>query len=236
MSAKGEKSQRFRYLRPIGGQERWVEMVFHIFREEVTQNVFALIYLRDIHAEKEKQLAQEEAASRDPLTNNYNRIAFEREVCRYVSRAQGDPCGALMLLDVDDFKTINDRKGHLEGDKALKEVSRILLSAFRQKDIVGRLGGDEFLIFVKGFVKREILEQRLKELLVRLRESGILSLSSSIGVTYVRREKFQYEQALQQADIALYFSKKNGKNNFSFYDPSMRVLETDPPRKKEWTK
>ena len=80
-------SRAFSYRRPVGQQMRWVELVIHMFREDLTQNAYALIYLRDINNEKEKEVSQEEAASRDPLTGLYNRAAFEREmidpaVCR----------------------------------------------------------------------------------------------------------------------------------------------------------
>ena len=217
MLARGEGSRRFYYRRPIGSEMRWVELVIHIFRENTLQNAFALMYLKDINAEKEREFAQAEAASRDPLTQRYNRAAFEREVSIFVRHAKQDPCGILMLLDIDNFKGINDQKGHLQGDKALKTVAKILTDTFRQQDIIGRLGGDEFLIFVKGVMEREHLERRLTRLLQRMRDETEEALTGSVGVTIVRTQGYQYNYYLQQADVALYQSKKNGKNSFYFY-------------------
>lgn len=218
----GKETQRFYYRRPVGSELRWVELVIHIFREELTQNVFALLYLKDINTEKEREVAQARAASRDSLTGLYNRSAFEKTVSAYIHGTEHEPCGMLMLLDIDNFKDINDQKGHLEGDKALQETARILGNTFRQEDVIGRWGGDEFLIFIKGHIRREILEQRLQRLLDALRSADSVPLASSIGVTFVQRDGYDYNHSLKQADIALYRSKKNGKDRYCFFeDPQL---------------
>ena len=216
--ARGELSRRFCYRRPVGDALWWVEMDIQIFREDVTRNVYALIRLKDVTAARERELAQEEAASRDPLTNIYNRTAFEREVKHYVAGAEEEVCGVLMLLDIDNFKRINDRQGHLEGDRALKRVSQLLLSTFRKQDIVGRLGGDEFLIFVKGKVDPELLKERLRMLLYAFQTQTDAAVTSSIGATFVHKTGFDYQAVLQRADQALYRSKKTGTNDFSFLE------------------
>ena len=208
MFQKGESRQCFCYQRPIGGEMHWVEMVIHIFREDITQNVYALLYLKDIHAEKERAIAQDRAANRDPLTGVYNRTAFERLVCEYVRSAEQQVCGVLILLDVDNFKMINDNEGHLTGDQALREVSQILRTTFRQNDIVGRLGGDEFLVFVKGWVDRESLSERLQLLQSRMDHVMEFPLGSSIGVTFVNTDSFNYNR----------YGKQKGKHQFFFFD------------------
>ena len=209
-------NRRFCYRRPMNGELRWVELVLHVFQEEFTRNLYALIYLRDIHIQKEREIAQAKAASRDPLTNILNRSAFEELVTHYLR--EPDRHGILMLLDVDNFKDINDQLGHLEGDQALKQVSQLLTTTFRQQDLVGRLGGDEFLIFVKGHMNRESLRHRLEELTQLLASNDKAALTSSIGITFVKAENFDYNRSLREADIALYRSKRNGKNSFCFYD------------------
>lgn len=216
------ETQRFCYRRPVGKEVRWVELVIHIFREDLTQNVFALLYLKDINTEKEREVAQARAASRDSLTGIYNRSAFEEAMSTYIRDSEHEPCGMLMLLDIDNFKDINDQRGHLEGDKALQETARILGNTFRQEDVIGRWGGDEFLIFIKGHIRREILEQRLQRLLDALREADSVPLASSIGITFVQRDGYDYNRSLKQADIALYRSKKNGKDRYCFFeDPQL---------------
>ena len=218
MFERQETSSRFCYRRLVGESLRWVEFTIYLFQEEITRNVYALIYLKDINAEKEREFAQAEAASRDPLTNIYNRAAFQREMSRCISSAPG-PCGTLMLLDIDNFKAINDRSGHLEGDRALKTVADLLLSAFRKQDIVGRMGGDEFLVFIQGDFPRPRLEERLRMLLETLQSVPGMTLSGSIGLTRVYGgNSFDYSHVLGQADTALYHSKRSGKNRFCFFE------------------
>lgn len=213
-----EICHRFSYRCPIGQQLCWVELVIHIFREEITQNVYALICLKDITTEKERSLAQADAANRDPLTGLYNRAAFERMVRQHVLHSSCDPCGVLMLLDIDNFKHINDRNGHLEGDHVLTQVAQILLSAFRKDDLVGRLGGDEFLIFIHAPLDHNALASRLTKLQEDLQSQIRIPLTSSIGITLVRQQSFDYNRHLGQADIALYQSKQQGKNRFLFFE------------------
>lgn len=159
------------------------------------------------------------AASRDPLTGLYNRAAFERELCQYVQSADTSPCGTLLMLDIDNFKQTNDQLGHLEGDKALQRMAGILTATFRHEDIIGRLGGDEFLVFAKGLCDYDSISRRVELLLRTLRSDKELPLYSSVGITLVRSENFRYTRCIKEADIALYRSKNAGKDGFSFYEP-----------------
>ena len=218
MLARGETSSRFCYRRPVGDTLHWVELTVYLFREDITRNAYALIYLKDINAEKEREFAQAKAADRDPLTGLYNRTAFEREVVRCVGECAQSPCGVLLIMDIDNFKQINDKRGHLEGDKALQTVAEVLTSAFRHEDIVGRLGGDEFLAFIKGAIRRERLEQRIENLMASLEQTGDPVLTGSLGLTYVSHLDFDYDRYLKRADLALYKSKRLGKNRFHFYE------------------
>ena len=216
---QGNVSQRYCYRRPVGNELHWVELTVYFLLEDVTRNAYVLIYLKDINAEKERELTQAEAASRDPLTHIYNRTAFEQKLAQSLSDPSQDSHGVLMLLDIDNFKLINDNYGHLEGDRALKHVAESLTSAFRQEDVIGRLGGDEFLVYIRGNFPRDRLEERLKQLLQKLQNIPDLSLTSSIGLTYISGKRFDYAHYLAQADQALYQSKQNGKNSYSFYEP-----------------
>lgn len=218
MPERGGLSRRFSYQRPVGNVLCWVELVVHVFREKMTRNVYALLYLKDINVEKERAIAQDKAAGLDPLTGVYNRTAFERKVTQCVREAERDPCGVLMLLDIDDFKSINDNNGHLVGDQALQEVAQLLRATFRQKDIIGRLGGDEFLVYIDDYLERDRLFQRLGDLLAQLDAVSEFPLASSIGVTFVQRYGFDYTRSLGEADKALYYGKQTGKHQFFFYE------------------
>lgn len=216
--AEGNLSHRFYYRRSIGNELHWVELTVYLFREQLSGNVYGLLYLKDVNAEKERELAQLDAANRDPLTEIYNRTAFEREMTRSIIESTASPCGYLLLLDVDNFKQINDRHGHIRGDDMLKKVSQQLLKTFRKGDVIGRMGGDEFLVYIRGSIPRDSLEQRLKNFLEQLRLDSGNVLTCSMGLTCVVSEHFDYARSLSRADTAMYHSKRNGKNSFSFYE------------------
>ncbi len=218
MFREGEHTKKCCFRRKIGEEFRWVEMVAHVFQDRITENMYALLYLRDIDVEKKRELAQELAASRDPLTNVYNRRFFEYEVLRYMTEGEGSRYGAMVVLDLDNFKTINDQSGHLQGDQVLVQFSQILKNTFRSKALVGRLGGDEFLVFLKGARQRNVLDRRMKELFDALKEVKQFSLSCSVGITFVQTETFNYKNSVRQADIALYKSKKRGKGQHCYFE------------------
>ena len=90
--------------------------------------------------------------------------------------SEEDRKGALIILDLDDFKQVNDQFGHLTGDELLKSLAEILRSTFRSHDLIGRLGGDEFLVFVKDVTDKEILDRRMTQLFERLRSANSASL------------------------------------------------------------
>lgn len=92
------------------------------------------------------------------------------------------------------------------------------MATFRRRDIIGRLGGDEFLVFIKSVTSREILDKRMKELFVSLAQTEELNLTCSVGICIMEREGFSYEEGLKKADTALYKSKKEGKNRYSYYE------------------
>lgn len=216
LADEGGQTYRFRYQRLLHGQWRWVELVAHTFREEFTENAYALLYLKDKDTQIRRELAQRDAARRDPLTQVYNRNAFRNEVEQYITVPDDGHSGVLMLLDIDNFKSINDRFGHMEGDKVLKYLTNLLQKTFRSGDLVGRLGGDEFMVFLKGYVCRATLEERLKILAEALRQYELLPITCSIGITHVSSRGFSYDESLRQADTALYRSKKENKGGYSY--------------------
>lgn len=212
--------QRFRYQRMIQGKWHWVELVAHSFREQFTENIYALLYLKDIDAQVRKEHAQQEAASRDPLTGIYNRNAFEQLVLEYMEGSSDEKKGVLILLDIDNFKMINDQQGHQEGDAALCYVTKLLQETFRQGDVLGRLGGDEFMVFLKGAISREILDQRMERFYSTLRAYSKFPITCSAGITYVNSREFSYQKSIFRADMALYRSKQEGKCHYTYAEDS----------------
>ncbi len=222
MYLEGSRTGKASFRRRVDGRYRWVELVVHVFQEEYAENMYALMYLKDIDMEKKRELAQERAARRDSLTGVFNRGVFEKEVTAYMARARGGR-GALLLVDLDDFKSINDRYGHLEGDAALKSLTGILKNVFGNAGIVGRLGGDEFMVFVKNIDTKADMDRSMRLLTEALEKACSIPVSCSVGITFADKEEFCYKESIKQADIALYESKRKGKNTHTYYDEIRRM-------------
>lgn len=228
MYLAGTHTQKHSFRWFIDGELHWVEMVVHVFQERFTKNTYALLYLKDIDTQKKRELAQESAANTDPLTSVYNRRMFECKVKRFIQRENGMHTGTLILFDIDNFKTINDRYGHMEGDASLLRMTEILKSTFRSRDIVGRLGGDEFLVFIKDITDRTVLDRRLEQLFQSLKYTDGIPITCSAGITFVRKENFSYKESLREADLALYRSKQLGKNRTYYYEDMKKENEERP--------
>lgn len=216
--AQGKHTKKLQFRRLINGAMRWMELTGHVFQDRLTENNYALLYLRNIDAEKRHELEREAAATRDPLTKVLNRGAFEEEVTRHMLDRDSNNTGTLLLIDMDHFKQINDSYGHTEGDAVLRKTSDILMSTFRRKDLIGRFGGDEFMVFLKNVTSRDVIRRRLSELREALADVDGHIITCSVGAVEVFREGFSYDVSLQQADAAVYQSKRLGRNTFCYYE------------------
>ncbi len=205
---------------------RWMELFVHAFQEQDTEKMYALFYMKDINDKKLMNLENERAATRDPLTNVYNRKSFEERAVRYMEEdaRNGETC-ALLIFDIDNFKHINDTYGHQGGDEVLCAFVEMLHETFRRTDYIGRFGGDEFIVFLKNFISQEILSQRLTDFQEKLRNHKPQPIFCSIGIAVVQKEEFDYERCLYQADEALYVCKNQGKNQFSYQAVSAKGSE-----------
>lgn len=219
-SAMGEENniRKLQFRRRIDGNMRWVEITAHILREHYSGNLYALIYLKNIDAEKKQKLQQEIAANSDPLTGVYNRTAFESEMKKHILSSSDEKESTLIMLDIDNFKIINDKYGHLEGDQVLKQLAEVLKTTFRKRDLIGRLGGDEFLILLKDLTDHSIIDRRMKEFCEAFSKVNVYGSTCSMGLTVVRKQEFSYNEYLRKADVALYKSKEMGKNTYCYYD------------------
>lgn len=134
-----------------------------------------------------------------------------------------NPKGALLVIDVDNFKLVNDSNGHDCGDRVLKQVSSALRNSFRSTDIIGRIGGDEFLIFLPNCIDPEIIRERVTKFLDDISEINISAgehiprIGASIGIALTPEDGNSFKDLFKHADEALYLSKQNGKNQYAFY-------------------
>ena len=128
----------------------------------------------------------------------------------------------MFIFDIDNFKMINDTFGHTKGDEFLKKFANELSKAFRAGDIVGRLGGDEFMVFSPTLTNKENIEKKALELVDLFNwtieeEDKKVKMSVSIGVSVYPKDGNSYEELYKAADKALYYVKKRDKNGYSIY-------------------
>ena len=166
----------------------------------------------------ENQLSEARTeAEYDRLTGLYNRNGFERRAAEFLR--QDHPRGVLILLDLDNFKQINDCEGHPEGDRVLRRFAGCLSETFRQGDVTGRIGGDEFVVLIPNSMQQGILEEKFVILLEEIRRAlgewyEKYRVSASIGAVLVDGTVRDYKKLYRCADTALYISKYLGKDCF----------------------
>lgn len=164
----------------------------------------------------------EEKASFDLLTNTLNKISFEEQTKLLLSHTKPNSKHALIFIDLDDFKGINDNLGHSFGDFLLKNVGIRLRKLVREGDLVGRVGGDEFIIFLENRLEVDKLVTRCERILNSLQEDYIFennatSIKGSIGMALYPEHGVTYEELYSNADTALYKSKGMGKNVITIF-------------------
>lgn len=159
-------------------------------------------------------LQSETTQHRDSLTGILNREGLECRAAELMKNYNPKHNTALFMIDLDNFKQINDRLGHQTGDVVLQQVASDLSSAFRGSDAVGRIGGDEFMVLLSGDITEKFLEKKGDELLnsmqLRIDDSQGVPVSVSIGIAYGKAPS-TFETLYRIADIALYTAKKEGK-------------------------
>ncbi len=175
-----------------------------------------------INYRKQEQL--EEKADTDLLTGLNNKLATERKIKDYI--AKNPKSRAMMfILDIDNFKKINDTMGHAFGDEVLRSLGQQIGSIFRASDIIGRVGGDEFFIFLKNIMTDETIKKEAKKVEnffqdFKTGEYTKYSATASIGVAIFPEEGSDFDSLYKAADQALYKAKKRGKNQLAFYNDS----------------
>jgi len=213
---KSETPQDFKFYQ--GGQERFFEISTSIIRDFNGRSTGILIFIRDITENKKMQKKLEILAIMDELSGLYNRRQFVKLTQREFeqTRRQNNMFSVLMI-DIDNFKSINDAKGHAAGDAVIRKIGKIMNDSFRKTDFCGRLGGEEFAVTLPNTcvddakLVAEQFRKKIEETQVAYDNVGI-NFSVSIGVASYFREAQIVDEILKCADEAMYESKARGKN------------------------
>ena len=176
------------------------------------------------HYGRRKSAGLQHLAETDQLTGLYNKVTTERKIKEYFAE-NPDSQSLLFVLDIDNFKKINDTMGHAFGDEVLREIGQGLKQQFRASDIIGRAGGDEFVILLKHITEDQYVireAQKLENFFKGLQVGKYTkySVTSSIGCAVFTKDGEDFETLYKMADEALYKAKQRGKNQLAFYkDP-----------------
>jgi diguanylate cyclase (GGDEF)-like protein/PAS domain S-box-containing protein len=192
------------------GKVKWFKLISHVARCRNKEH--SLITLIDITMEKEREKRLFYLATTDRLTKLLNRHAGMKifENLLYQAQRYGVPF-SLLMLDIDDFKKINDELGHLAGDLALRKVAKAILKGIRKSDVAIRWGGEEFLLLLPHTADPLPIGEKIRRIINAISIDGYGFLSVSVGAT-TYREGDTIDTMIQRADSALYSAKRKGKN------------------------
>lgn len=202
------------------GTYRWYQMYVHSIWDMDNGKVIGSIIGKLVNIDRQKRETEvwRKAADTDLLTHLLNAAAVKSRIADIIEST--DPTqSVLCFVDLDNFKGINDNFGHQFGDEVIKKIASELKNAVRLTDIVGRIGGDEFVLFLRGIGSMENIESKVSQLVKILRlDYGECKISGSIGIAKYPEDATDYETLLYKADKALYFLKTDGKDGYVFYD------------------
>ena len=229
-NGKERKSIEMRILSADQTKYLWTKInILTCFSDGVPTIVYASV--RNIHEQKEHQLNLLREAEVDKLTGFLNKQATERHIQKYLQLLQPNQTAPIFfVIDADGFKTVNDTFGHLFGDGVLADMALGIEKHFRTGDILGRIGGDEFVVLAKEMPNSaEVIEKKCQDLVTALQRNyegcdQSVPFSVSIGVARYNDRCQTYKKLFAHADRALYNAKAKGKNTYTIYKEGLLNL------------
>ncbi len=219
-------------LRTRSGDDIWVQDEAHLVRDEADLPLYWHGLIIDISRRKGLENELRHQAFHDALTNLPNRLLLVDRAERAMAQVhRGGPPVAILFLDLDNFKVVNDSLGHGHGDAVLCEVARRLTTVVRDTDTISRFGGDEFAVLltqIRDTADAIIIAERIRAVL----EPPIshlgrqINLTTSIGIAMVDRSVGEPDDLLRRADVAMYRAKAQGRNRIAVFDAILHQVAT----------
>ncbi len=205
----------------------WKRIKIRIFYWSSDESIQMILYRQQIHEDKMREAEFIAIAQQDSLTGLLNKAATTSHILNVLADQSPDVVHAIVIIDIDLFKNINDKYGHPVGDKVIKTYANRLrsfcTSSGNDKNICGRIGGDEFMVFISDVKSTGELQLLLSQLVIALREEiittdAIFSVTPSIGAALYPQAGADFDTLYENADKALYETKNRGRNGFSIYN------------------
>lgn len=219
---KGIKSLTYDFMVTTEGTDYyWMRIMACIYIWSEDNSVHMTVYRQNINDQKEAEKRLFEQMQSDSLSGLYNKAATTERISELIKSPKPKSLYAFLILDIDHFKNVNDTLGHAAGDFVISQFAQSLKKQFEDNDIVGRIGGDEFAVFLPIF-NMDWLEKRALSLVKSLNkqittEFGICNISTSIGISVYPDMGMDFETLYKNADAALYQAKENGRNRYAIY-------------------
>ena len=217
--------KRFNFFRtwPDTNKKQWLVWELYVKKDEVTGDMIGYNVIKDNDMAYREQQRLEKAAESDSMTGILNHNAAVKNIREFLNGEGAVGRHALFMLDIDDFKIVNDTFGHQAGDEVIINISRRLKRLFKQTDIIGRYGGDEFIVLAKNYKELDKLINKAKSMLEKLEytlEKGDqkYTVYCSIGIAVVQNGNINDIELRQRADAELYKVKEKGKHGFSIIE------------------
>lgn len=208
------------------GKIRWVQDIIKFLVNPENNHLSVALISRDIDTRKKKEESLLKAAETDEMTGVLNRAAVTKKITTFLGTEGLNSSHALFMIDIDNFKRLNDSLGHQEGDHLLVDLVTAVKACFRNTDLIGRVGGDEFFILMKHCPARYIAEYKASALMSAV--SNVCSaykkydVSASVGISIYPADGISLSELYKRADDALYFAKQHGKHTFVFAEDIKR--------------
>ena len=227
----------------VDGEYRWISLTTRVLKNRVGEIVSVIGKISDINSQKKEELRLQAQAMQDSMTGLLNRAAFQEQSEKLLELAAkiNGTMPAMLIVDIDKFKQINDNYGHLYGDTVIVSMADALRTVFKEDAAIGRFGGDEFTVFLLH-ADRESLEEKILQLRdiyakdIAEAEDG-RKVTCSVGAARYGVDGTTVEELLKSADSALYYIKENGRDGYAicteiikkkFAEGSEQVLSEEP--------
>ncbi len=208
----------------FGSQNEWFKLILKNLSHTAISDNNVIGIMENITEQKQKENDLKHLAERDGLTGLYNAAALKAKMHKLLQEhIDPNKHHLFVLIDLDNFKQINDTFGHLYGDFVLKETASILTNKFRQDDIIARLGGDEFVVVLLNVIDVQKVYHLFSELTATLHRTyeqngTYITTSASLGIAIAPNDGLTFEALYKNSDTALYKAKNQGKNHFVLYE------------------
>lgn len=212
MNDSGKRVVTYEFMEELRGEPSWVRFELHITTDPNNDDLLAFIYFRDIDKQRREMERLKELAKRDQMTGLYNHDTVIEQIRQYLAQDGNQKTHALLVIDINKFKKVNDRYGHMQGDLIIVEVARRIQSVFRRDDIVGRVGGDEFMVLVKDIASKDAVQNKVRELEQATHfkfrcDDKMMEVGCSVGMALYSDPGMSFEELYKLADAAMYEAK-----------------------------